>query len=49
MGIIRKLRQWREREDGTLEGPALELNGSEIFVQSTEPDADDGDVWIRNE
>ena len=23
MGILRKLREWRENEDGTLEGPSL--------------------------
>lgn len=37
MGLLRKLRNWREREDGTLEGPAL---STESIV-----DAQDGQAW----
>lgn len=54
MGILRKLRQWQENADGTLEGPAvhtdrMEINDTTLFIQGTEPDADDDDIWIRNE
>lgn len=54
MGILRFLNGWRERSDGTLEGPelradAVEVNGSELYIQGTEPDADDGDIWVRNQ
>jgi len=51
------LREWRERRDGTLEGPALStdeadmdsatVNSREIYVQPTEPsNPSQGDVWI---
>ena len=52
MGILRKLREWRENEDGTLEGPSLNteeatIDGSRVYIQDTEPtESDDGDVWI---
>ena len=30
MGILRKLREWRENEDGTLEGPSLKTDEASI-------------------
>ena len=47
MGILRKLREWRENEDGTLEGPSLktgEVDG-EVNAQ-TESITELRDVYI---
>jgi len=36
MGILRKLIQWREKSDGTLEGPALSTEGAIINGQQSD-------------
>ena len=52
MGVLRRLREWGEKRDGTLEGPALHtdeatIDGSRVYVQAEEPeDPDEEDVWI---
>ena len=30
MGVLRRLREWREKRDGTLEGPALHTDGLQV-------------------
>ena len=39
MGILRKLREWRENEDGTLEGPSLNTEeiDSKNYLEDGEP------------
>ena len=52
MGLLRKLRKWREESDGALSGPAIDteqatIDGSRLYIQDTEPtDAEEDDVWI---
>lgn len=44
MGILRKFREWRERRDGTLDGPQLTIGGQDLTITEDSGDfvAEDG-------
>ena len=56
MGVFSRplevLREWTERDDGTLEGPALateeaSIDGHRVYIQSTAPNnPSDNDIWF---
>ena len=46
MGILRKLREWRENEDGTLEGPSLKTEKGFTETVPDDPDAIPNRDWV---
>jgi hypothetical protein len=43
MGILRRFREWRERTDGTLEGPSLTINNADLTI------TEDGGDWVAKD
>ena len=51
MGILRKLREWRENEDGTLEGPSLktEVLGGDLVDRVEGINHLEGNIYLTEE